>query len=92
MLQIKKYHNSYNRTFAETTKLPYNCYRNNETEAFSMKIKSKKKYLTVTKEDVSKFIEYILIARNAYIDDDIPVEDVDKILFRFLKLNKKLRA
>ena len=66
MLQIKKYHNSYNRTFAETTKLPYNCYRNNETEAFSMKIKSKKKYLTVTKEDVSKFIEYILIARNAY--------------------------
>ena len=57
-----------------------------------MKIKGKKRYLTVTKEDVSKFIEYILTARNAYIDDDIPVEDVDRILFRFLKLNKKLRA
>ena len=57
-----------------------------------MKIKGKKRYLTVTKEDVSKFIKYILIARNAYIDDDVPVEDVDKILFRFLKLNKKLRA
>jgi hypothetical protein len=57
-----------------------------------MKIKGKKRYLTVTKEDVNKFIEYILIARNAYIDDDVPVEDVDKILFRFLKLNKKLRA
>ena len=56
-------------------------------------MKSKgKRYLTVTKEDVSKFIEYILIARNASIDDDVPVEDVDKILFRFLKLNKKLRA
>lgn len=57
-----------------------------------MKIKGKKRFLTVTKEDVSKFIEYILIARNAYIDNDVPVEDVDKILFRFLKLNKKLRA
>ena len=59
---------------------------------FYMKLRSKKRYLAVTKEDVSKFIEYILIARNAYIDDDVPVEDVDKILFRFLKLNKKLRA
>ena len=51
-----------------------------------MKIKGKKRYLTVTKEDVSKFIEYILIARNAYIDDDVPVEDVNDLLFRFLKL------
>ena len=57
-----------------------------------MKLRSKKRYLTVTKEDVNKFIEYILIARNTYIDDDVPVEDVDKILFRLLKLNKKLRA
>ena len=57
-----------------------------------MKIKGKKRYLTVTKEDVSKFIEYILIARNAYIDDEIPVDDVDRILFRFIKLKKKLRA
>ena len=57
-----------------------------------MKLRSKKRYLAVTKEDVSKFIEYILIARNTYIDDDVPVEDVDKILFRLLKLNKKLRA
>ena len=57
-----------------------------------MKLRSKKRFLTVTKEDVNKFIEYILIARNTYIDDDVPVEDVDKILFRLLKLNKKLRA
>ena len=57
-----------------------------------MKIKGKKRYLTVTKEDVSKFIEYILIARNAYIDDDVPVEDVNDLLFRFLKLKKKLHA
>ena len=55
-------------------------------------MKSKKKYLTVSKEDVNKFIEYILIARNAYIDDEVPVEDVNDLLFRFLKLKKKLHA
>ena len=63
-----------------------------KTEGFKMKLKGKKRYLTVSKEDVNKFIEYILIARNAYIDDDFPVEDVDKILFQFLKVKKKLRA
>ena len=57
-----------------------------------MKFKGKKRYLTVWKEDVKKFIEYRLIARNAYIDDDVPVEDVNKILFQFLKVKKKLRA
>ena len=57
-----------------------------------MSFKGKKGYLTVTKKDVNKYIEYIMIARNAYIDDEIPVDDVDRILFRFIKLKKKLRA
>ena len=57
-----------------------------------MSFKGKKRCLTVTKEDVNKFIEYIMIARNAYIDDEIPVDDVDRILFRFIKMKKKLRA
>ena len=57
-----------------------------------MLFKGKKRYLTITKKDVNKFIEYILIARNSYIDDDIPVEDVDRILFQFMKLKKKMRA
>ena len=61
-----------------------------KTEGLQMK--GKKKYLTVSKEDVNKFIEYILIARNSYIDDDVPVEDVNDLLFRFLKLKKKLHA
>ncbi len=59
---------------------------------FIMSFKGKKRCLTVTKEDVNKFIEYIMIARNAYIDDEIPVDDVDRILFRFIKMKKKLRA
>lgn len=57
-----------------------------------MLFKGKKRYLTITKKDVNKFIEYILIARNSYIYDDIPVEDVDRILFQFMKLKKKMRA
>ena len=55
-----------------------------------MKSIGKKRYLTVAKPNVDKIIECVLIARNAYIDEDVPVEDVDKILFRFLKLKKKL--
>ncbi len=54
--------------------------------------KGKKRCLIVTDVAVNKFIEYILIARNAYIDEDIPVEDVNDLLFRFVKAKKKLRA
>ena len=42
-----------------------------EKKTEGLQMKGKKKYLTVSKEDVNKFIEYILIARNAYIDDEV---------------------
>ena len=57
-----------------------------------MKFKNEKRYLTVTSGNVDKFIEYIMVARNAYINEGEPVEDVNTLLFRFLKLKKKLRA
>lgn len=57
-----------------------------------MKLKNEKRYLTITKDTVDKFIEYIIVARNAYVDEGKPVEDVNTLLFRFLKLKKKLRA
>ena len=57
-----------------------------------MKIKEEKRYLTVTKEDVNSYIKYILIARNKYIDDGKPIEDVNELLMRFIKAKKKLRA
>ena len=59
---------------------------------FLMRIKEEKRYLTVTKENVDKFIKYILIARNIYIDQGKPVEDVNELLVRFMKAKKKLRA
>lgn len=57
-----------------------------------MRIKEEKRYLTVTKENVDKFIKYILIARNIYIEQGKPVEDVNELLVRFMKAKKKLRA
>ena len=57
-----------------------------------MKFKNEKRYLTVTSGNADKFIEYIMVARNAYINEGKPVEDVNSLLFRFLKLKKKLRA
>ena len=57
-----------------------------------MRFKDVKRYLTVTKEDVNKYIQYIMIARNIYIDDGKPIDDVNDLLVRFMKLKKKLRA
>lgn len=57
-----------------------------------MKFKDEKRYLTVTKENVDQFIRYIMIARNVYIDQGKPVDDVNELLMRFIKAKKKLRA
>ena len=57
-----------------------------------MKFKDEKRYLTVTKENVDQFIRYIMIARNVYIGQGKPVDDVNELLMRFIKARKKLRA
>ena len=57
-----------------------------------MRYKDEKRYLTVTKEEVGKYINYLMIARNKYIDEGKPVEDVNELLLKFMKLRKKLHA
>ena len=57
-----------------------------------MKYKDTKRYLTVTKENVNQFIKYIMTARNVYIYQGKPVDDVNDLLIRFMKAKKKLRA
>ena len=57
-----------------------------------MKYKDTKRYLTVTKENVNQFIKYIMTARNVYIDQGKPVDDVNVLLIRFMKTKRKLRA
>ena len=63
-----------------------------EMEGSVMKYKETKRYLTVTKENVNQFIKYIMTARNVYIDQGKPVDDVNELLIRFMKAKKKLRA
>lgn len=57
-----------------------------------MKFKGEKRYITVTKENVNKYIEYIVVARNAYANEGKSIEDVNNLLLQFMKLKKKLRA
>ena len=57
-----------------------------------MKFKGEKRYITVTKENLNKYIEYIIVARNSYANEGKPIEDVNNLLLRFMKLKKKLRA
>ena len=57
-----------------------------------MKFKDQYRYLTVTKDNVDQFIKYIMDARNAYIDEGKPVDDVNYLLVKFMKVKKKLRA
>ena len=57
-----------------------------------MKFKDQYRYLTVTKDNVDQFIKYIIDARNAFIDEGKPVDDVNDLLVKFMKAKKKLRA
>ena len=57
-----------------------------------MKFKVENRYLTVTRNNVNQYIQYIMTARNAFIDEGKPVDDVNELLVRFLKEKKKLRA
>ena len=57
-----------------------------------MGYKAEKRYLAVSAADANKYIEYIMAARNVYIEKGSPIEDINAFLEKFLKLRKKLRA
>ena len=57
-----------------------------------MKFKGENKYLTVTRDNVNQYIQHIMTARNAFIDEGKPIDDVNELLVRFMKEKKKLRA
>lgn len=50
-----------NRTFAEKKKPSYNCSRNKDTEVFSMKFKDIKRHLTITKDEINRYISYVKV-------------------------------
>ena len=65
---------------------------NKNTEAFLMKFKDVKRYLTINRSEINAYIGLVMKARNAYIDERKPTEDVDELLCKLIKIKKKLRA
>lgn len=57
-----------------------------------MKFKDVKRYLTISQSEINGYIRLVMKARNAYIDENKPVEDVDELLCKLIKIKKKLRA
>ena len=50
------------------------------------------KYLYLNKDEVNLAIKCILLARNELIDRGEPIEDVNALLGKFLKLKAKMKA
>ena len=57
-----------------------------------MKFKDVKRYLTINRSEINTYISLVMKARNAYIDEHKPTEDVDELLCKLMKIKKKLRA
>lgn len=57
-----------------------------------MRIKDQKRYITVTSENINLFIKCLMTARNVFIEQGEPIDDVNDLLLRFMKAKKKLRA
>ncbi len=57
-----------------------------------MKYKDEKRYLTVTKDEVNKYITFIMDARNAYAEEGKPIDSINALLLKFMKVKKKLHA
>lgn len=57
-----------------------------------MRYKNIKRYLTVDRSEINKYISLVMTARNIYIDENKPIEDVDALLFKLIKTKEKLRA
>ena len=57
-----------------------------------MKFKDVKRYLTINRNEINAYISLVMKARNSYIYERKPTEDVDELLCKLIKIKKKLRA
>lgn len=57
-----------------------------------MRIKDQKRYITVNSGNINLFIKCLMTARNVFIEQGKPIDDVNDLLLRFMKAKKKLRA
>ena len=57
-----------------------------------MKIKDEKHFLTIDRNEINSYIEYVMVARNAYLGEGKPIELVNDLLNHLMKLKRKLHA
>ena len=57
-----------------------------------MQFQDEKRYLTIDKSEINEYITLVIKARNAYIDERKPTEDVDELLCKLMKIKRKLRT
>lgn len=57
-----------------------------------MKYKDIKRYLTINESEINAYIGLVMKARDAYIDERKPTEDVDILLCKLMKIKRKLRV
>lgn len=57
-----------------------------------MKFKDIKRYLTISKDEINRYITHVMAARNAYAREGKPIEDINALLLKLMKLKKKLHA
>lgn len=55
-------------------------------------MKSNKYCITVAKDEINTWVASLMLARNKYIDEGKPVDDITELLAKFLRMKKKLRA
>lgn len=55
-------------------------------------MRNTKRYLTVDRNELDKYISLVMVARNAYIDENKPIEDINALLCKLFKTKKKLRV
>ena len=57
-----------------------------------MKFKDIKRHLTISKDEINRYISHVMVARNAYSEEGKPIEDINELLLRLMKLKKRLHA
>ncbi len=57
-----------------------------------MKFKDEKHFLTIDRNEINSYIEYVMVARNAYAEEGKPIENINGLLLRLMKMKKRLHA
>ena len=57
-----------------------------------MKFKDIKRYLTISKDEIDRYISHVMVARNAYAEEGKPIEDINELLLKLMKMKKRLHA